>query len=350
MIRREAGMSTVRFCRMLQIPERTYRRWQQRQRQGRPAWGPWPTPAQDRVGPAAVKVADAWPAWGALTVGMFLREEEIVPDASLSTVYRALKRAGRVHEPGHTTVLRQHAQARRAAFLVPPDGPLQVWQLDFSEFETRWGGSWRIGGCADYWSKVELGFHVAPTQNQHDAISAVKLALAEAERLLGRSLLEHLTDPVTGDVRPICLVTDNGPCFKAGGFARFIASRPELVHIRTRKKSPGQNGVRERGFLSLKYQQLYRTDIDDGHQLATEVESYRQTFNAIRPHHTLAGKRPLHVHQNPDLHPSRALPAPIDGQPAQTEPTGTDPSASEPSAHVPAPPERSRFTPTTATL
>lgn len=302
-------MSTVGFCRMLQIPERTYRRWQQRQREGRPAKGPWPTPARDRVEPAAVAAADLWPEWGSLTIGMYLREEGIVPDASLSTVYRALKRAGRVHEHDHTAVLRQQAQTRRAAFLVPPAGPLQVWQLDFTEFETRWGGIWRIGGCADYWSKLELGFHVAPTQNHTDAIAAVRLAIAEAERLLdGPTLAEHLTDPVTGDVRPICLVTDNGPCFKASGFARFIASRPELIHIRTRVKSPGQNGVRERGFKSLKYQSLYRHEIDDGHQLAEQTESYRQTYNTIRPHHALAGKRPLHVHQNPDLHPERAHP------------------------------------------
>jgi hypothetical protein len=51
---------------------------------------------------------------------------------------------------------RQLAQARRAAFVVPPNGPNQVWQLDFSEFETRQGGVWRIGGIADYWSKLEL--------------------------------------------------------------------------------------------------------------------------------------------------------------------------------------------------
>ena len=305
MIRQDAGISTVSFCRMLGLPERTYRRWQQRQRHGRPARGPWPTPAQDRVGPVAVAYADRWPEFGSKTLAMFLREDGIV-EACDSTVYRALKRAGRVLERNYTVTLREHAKARRAAFLVPPTGPLQVWQMDFTEFETRWGGTWRIGGCADYWSKVELGWHVSPTCNHRDAITAVKLAIAESERLLGGSLLEHLTDPDSGEVRPICVVTDNGGCFKANGFARFIAGRPELVHIRTRVKTPGQNGVRERGFQSLKYQRLYRVEIDDGHQLALETETYRQLFNGIRPHHALNGRRPLHVHQNPDLHPARA--------------------------------------------
>jgi putative transposase len=344
-IRVEAGMSTVRFCRMLVIKERSYRRWQQRERLGRPVRGPWPTPAQDRVGPVAVEVADEWPEFGSKTIAMFLREDSGIADACDSTVYRALKRAGRVLERDYTVTLREHAKARRAAFLVPPTGPLQVWQMDFSEFETRWGGTWRIGGCADYWSKVELGWHVSPTQNHHDAIVAVKLAIAEAERLLDGSLLEHLTDPETGQTRPICLVTDNGACFRANGFAKFIANRPELVHIRTRIKSPGQNGVRERGFGSLKYQRLYRAEIDDGHQLAAETESYRHMFNEIRPHHSLKGKRPLHVHQNPDLHPDRAGQAPA----AETAPIEAVLSAAELTTHVPAPPKRSRLTPTPTT-
>ncbi|MEX0850341.1 MAG: hypothetical protein WD015_02445, partial [Gaiellaceae bacterium] len=117
-----------------------------------------------------------------------------------------------------------HAQARKAAFVVPPTGPNQVWQMDFSEFETRMGGSWQIGGCTDYWSKLELGWHVSPTQNQHDAVAAVALALAETKRLLGRTLLEHVTDPESGEVRPVAVVTDNGGCFKS-----VTCSPPELT-------------------------------------------------------------------------------------------------------------------------
>jgi len=54
-IRLEAGMPTVRFTRLLGVPERSYRRWQQRQRQGRPVKGPWPAPAADRIEPTAIR-------------------------------------------------------------------------------------------------------------------------------------------------------------------------------------------------------------------------------------------------------------------------------------------------------
>ena len=41
-----------------------HRRWQQRERQGRPVKGPWPSPARDRVELAAIADADRFPAWG----------------------------------------------------------------------------------------------------------------------------------------------------------------------------------------------------------------------------------------------------------------------------------------------
>ncbi|WP_338155568.1 integrase catalytic domain-containing protein [Arsenicicoccus dermatophilus] len=70
------------------------------------------------------------------------------------------------------------------AFAAPPTGPNQVWQLDFSECETTGGGTWRVAGVVDYFSKYEFGWHWSPTANQHDAIAGVELALAEAEAML----------------------------------------------------------------------------------------------------------------------------------------------------------------------
>lgn len=294
MIRLEAAMSTARYCRLVGVPERSYRRWQQRERRGRPGKGPWPAPQRDRVEPAAVVYADRFPAWGHRKVAELLRVDgHHAPD---STVLRALRRTGRVQPLDYQAERRQHAAARRAAFVVPPSGPNQVWQLDFSEFETRRGGVWRIGGVADYWSKLELGWHVSTTQNHRDAIETVEQAICETERLTGRPLAETLRDEATGEIRPIAVVTDNGPCFKSVRFAAYIEKRPELIHIRTRRKSPGQNGVRERAFGSLKYEHLYRHEIDDGHTLGLQVESYRQLFNEIRPHEAIGMRRPLDVH------------------------------------------------------
>ena len=72
-------------------------------------------------------------------------------------------------------------------------------------------------------------------------LGSLEAAVAEAERLAGGvALAEQLTDPATGRMTPIKLVTDNGGAFKGHAFAAFIASRPELLHIRTRRKSPAR--------------------------------------------------------------------------------------------------------------
>lgn len=210
---------------------------------------------------------------------------------------RILDEAGLLLKADYQRERRQLAQQRKAAFAAPPTGPNMVWQFDFSEYETTGGGTWRVGGIADYWSKYEFGWRWSPTANQHDAIAAVELALAEAQRLLdGLGLLEHLTDPDTDEIVPITLVTDNGGPFRSFRFGAFITSRPELRHIRTRVRTPGQNGVRERAFQSLKYEHLYRQQIDDATDLVREAETFRVEFNTLRPHEALSWNRPRDVH------------------------------------------------------
>ena len=146
------------------------------------------------------------------------------------------------------------------------------------------------------WTDPDVALHVTEDGAHHDAFMAIQLAIDEAERLNDTTLLKLLTDPATEEIRPIALITDNGPAFKADGFARFIDSRPELIHIRTRCKSPQQDGVRERAFGSLRYEHLYRLGIPDGPTLAVEVEAYRQTFNWIRRHEAIGMKRPMDLY------------------------------------------------------
>ncbi len=198
------------------------------------------------------------------------------------------------------------AKQRKAAFATPPTGPNQVWQFDFSEYETTGGGTWRVAGVADYYSKYEFGWHWSPTANQHDAIAGVELALAEAEAMLdGTKLIDHLTDPVTGEIVPITLVTDNGGPFRSFRFEHFITAHPELRHVRTRVRTPGQNGVRERAFQSLKYERLYREQIDDALDLVREADAFRAEFNTIRPTRHSPGIGP---HRSTAVWPTPASP------------------------------------------
>lgn len=295
MIRAEAGMPIARFSELIGMPRRTYHRRLRRWRAGEPPLGPWPAPVVDVIEPSVAKLAGEWPAWGHRKIAAMHRIEHPHLPVSDSSVERAMRRRGLLQPVGYQAERRQLAQARRAAFVEPPTHRNQVWQLDFSEFETVAGGTWRIAGCADYFAKHEFGWRISPTQNRHDAIAAITMAIAEVEILLGHSLLDDVTDD-HGQVHPVTVVTDNGPAFKSVAFARFIASRPELEHVRTRRKSPHTNGVRERAFGSLKYEHLYRHDIADVDVLAREAEHYRQIFNTIRPHEALDMRRPAEVY------------------------------------------------------
>ncbi|MEU6702029.1 integrase core domain-containing protein [Pseudonocardia sp. NPDC046786] len=172
-----------------------------------------------------------------------------------------------------------------------------MWQLDFTEFETTTGGLWRLAGCRDPWSKYELGWHVSPTANQHDAIIAIELALAEAEQLAGQPLIDLATRDENGGVIPlVTIVTDNGGPFRSSRFEAFIATHPELRHVRTRVRSPGENGSRERGFGALKYERLFLEEIGDALVLVEHAESYRIDYNTVRPHEALSWNRPIEVH------------------------------------------------------
>ncbi|MDQ3722756.1 MAG: hypothetical protein M3376_06760 [Actinomycetota bacterium] len=129
---------------------------------------------------------------------------------------------------------------------------------------------------------------VTATQTTRDAIDCVIEAIATAEQLLGGPLLDDLTDPQTGEITPIFLMTDNGPCFKNHGFARCIDARPELRHIRTRRRSPQTNGVIERYHGAIKIEALWRDLPADATEMTTMVEAFPP---ALQPHPTTRDAR-----------------------------------------------------------
>ena len=313
-IRVEAGMSTTRFCQLIDMPERTWRRWQAKTRAGAQAKGPWPQPVRAAALALTRKHALAHPVWGHRKVWAMVRHDGHV--VSEATVLRLLRDEGLILPAQYQRERRQLAQRRKAAFAAPPSGPNQVWQLDFSEFETTRGGTWRLAGCRDYWSKYEHRFHVSPTANQHDAIDAIELALADYEQLFGHPLANTCqVDEQTGELLPVVtIVTDNGGPFRSFRFEAFIELHTELRHVRTRVRTPGQNGSRERGFGTLKYERLFIDEIDDAVMLAQHAEDYRLDYNTIRPHEALSWNRPHDVHLGlasptvPTFHTEEVLP------------------------------------------
>ncbi|MFD8079832.1 integrase core domain-containing protein [Streptomyces sp. NPDC059718] len=79
-------------------------------------------------------------------------------------------------------------------------------------------------------------------------------------------------------------------------FCRLIGV-PERTwrHVRTRVRTPGQDGSREGSFGSLKYEKLLLEEIPDALDLVCHAEDYRLKYNAVHPHETLSWNRPHDV-------------------------------------------------------
>lgn len=296
LIRVEGGMSVERFLARLGIPRSTWYYWRAAHLEGRPVRH-WPAPVVDQIEQLAADQAHTWSAWGHRKIWAMLRADGVT--VSQSSVYRALGRRDLLQPIRYQAERRALAAARKIAFVEPPIRRNRVWQTDFTHMEITSGSTWWIAPVADYFAKVVLAAQVSSRIAGRDAISGIEAAIEAAEKALGHTLLEDCTDPATGEITPVVLVTDNGAAYKSLDFATFIASRPELTHVRTRHYAPQTNGVVERFNQSLKYEHLYRHEITDGQHLVEHVEEFLRIYNTIRPHEALDSATPMSTYLAP---------------------------------------------------
>lgn len=292
-------MSVARFAGRLGIPRSTWYAWRAAHLEGRPVRR-WPAPVVDLLEEPAADQAHTWSAWGHRKIWAMLRADGV--HVSQSSVYRALKRRGLLQPARYQAERRALAAARKKAFVEAPTRRNRVWQTDFTRIEITSGTVWWIAPVTDYAAKVALAAEVSARIAGHDAVRALQAAITNAEHLLGHSLLEDCTDPITGEIHPVIVVTDNGAAYRSLAFATFMDSRPDLMHVRTRHYAPETNGVVERFNQSLKYERLYRHEITDGQDLVEHIAAFLDEYNRIRPHEALDFHTPLDSYLAPIIH------------------------------------------------
>lgn len=194
--------------------------------------------------------------------------------------------------------VRDRNRARRQAMDNPVTGRNQVWLLDFAHFyiDRHGGDIWRITGVADYWSRYEFGWYVAPAWRPGGAETALAMAIAETERMEGAPLGERLRgEPASGEPVTVKVIARSAVGFCDRRLARYVASFPELDLIRTwvDRDEPGPAG--ERGFEVLKTERFSDGVAPDGELLCTVAAQFREQYNA-RPHTALGQHRPIDVH------------------------------------------------------
>jgi transposase InsO family protein len=218
-----------------------------------------------------------------------------------ATCLRVLRDSGLVLPVDYVRERRDLAKARREAFVTIPTRRNRVWQTDFFELETSGGGTWRSGDVIDYATKLVLAGPVTATQTTRDAINAIEDARCQVHDLLGHCLLDDVTCTHTGRLTPVIVVSDNGPATTVTASRATSTAAP-----------PQTNGVIERYHGAIQIEELWRDLPADGAEMTLRVEAFRQLYNTITPHETLAGTRPIERYlANPDQPLSAPLSTPV---------------------------------------
>ena len=230
--------------------------------------GPVPKPIPDEVVRSVVKMATVNPWYGYKKIAIMCRRAS--QQVKNRQAYQVMKAFDLLRKP-----ICRRAELYQAAklFDLLPHRPNDLWQMDVTYLHIP-GFGWRyVITVMDYYSRYLLVAYVTDSYSAAEAVRALDLAQAEAERVCG---------PLTK--RPF-LVTDNGPSFIARRFGAYL--KDVFRHVRIRYRTPTQLGLLERFHRTLKEEELYWRMYDSPEHCRQCLGEFRQRYNQRRPHWAL---------------------------------------------------------------
>ena len=154
----------------------------------------------------------------------------------------------------------------------------QVWSTDITYVPMPRGFTYLVA-VIDWYSRFVLSWQLSNTLDGRFCLEALEAALD-----LGN---------------PEIFNTDQGAQFTARGFT----SRVEAAGVRVSMDGRGRaldNVFVERLWRSVKYEDIYLRDYEDGHALHQGLSSYFTLYNHERRHHSLGYRCPAEVHYGLD--------------------------------------------------
>jgi putative transposase len=207
------------------------------------------------------ELAAQYPRYGYRHVRIFLERDGY--RMGLDRAYRLWKRAG-------LQVSRRRKRRRVAASRprpVPPTGPNHVWAYDFVFDTCATGQQIKCLTVVDEWTREALAIDVAGSIRSGRVIEV----LAKLVSLRGA---------------PRYLRSDNGPEFISTEILRWVTAEGiETAHIAPGK--PWQNGTNESFNGRFRDECLSMEWFRTRREAAAVVETWRQHYNAVRPHSSL---------------------------------------------------------------
>jgi len=199
---------------------------------------------------------DSHPLEGYRRLAFMMLDADVVA-VSPSTVYRVLKRAGRLDRWSPTP-------SKKGAGFVQPAGPHVHWHVDISYLNLG-GTFYYLCSVLDGYSRYIVHWEIRESMTEQDVETIVQRAL---EKYPGHTPR---------------IISDNGPQFIAKDFKVFIRLTG-ITHVRTSPYYPQSNGKLERWHGSLKRECIRSSCPDSLSEARQKVASYVDYYNQVRLH------------------------------------------------------------------
>ncbi|MEO1148971.1 MAG: IS3 family transposase [Cyanobacteria bacterium J06638_22] len=242
----------------MRIHRGKYYAWKQRYGRinGHNAWIPrdhWLEPWEKQK---IIHFHDCYPLEGYRRLTYMMLDEDIVA-ASPSTVYRVLRRAGRLD--------RWHPKSsRKGEGFHQPQKPHQHWHVDLAYLNIC-GTFYYLCSILDGYSRSIVHHEIRESMKEKD----VEIVLQRAR--------ERFPDATPR------IISDNGPQFTAKGFKEFIRISG-MTHVRTSPYYPQSNGKVEAWHKTVKVTTIRPKNLSSLEEARKEVAAFVNHYNHVRLH------------------------------------------------------------------
>lgn len=163
-------------------------------------------------------------------------------------------------------------------------GPDQVWCSDVTYVPMACGFLYLVA-TMDWWSRYVLGWELSNTLESEFCVRAWERSL-EAGR------------------RPLISNTDQGSQFTSEAYLEAVESAGVEVSMDGRGRWLDNRFI-ERLWRSVKYEEIYLQDYEDGPSARRGLSHWFADYNQRRPHQALGYATPAEVYHSPESHGAR---------------------------------------------
>lgn len=251
-------LPAARFLRWLDLQPSKFHEWRRRYGQVNAHNGKIPRDwwLADWERAAIVAYHDRHPLEGYRRLAFMMLDDDVVA-TSPASVYRVLKRAGRLDR-------KWQKPSKKGAGFVQPLKAHDHWHVDVSYLNLG-GTFYFLCTVLDGYSRYIVHWEIRETMKE-----------PEVETIIQRALEKYPSE------RPR-IISDNGPQFIAKDFKEFIRLTG-MTHVRTSPYYPQSNGKLERWHKSVKTECIRPACPADVDEARCQVASYVAHYNGVRLH------------------------------------------------------------------